>query len=75
MLEDAGRQAGESSGDKMATLRTYLLTEVQRTSYRAVAKRLGLDHRTVWNMVQGLNGNPTMRTVERIERGMSKNEI
>lgn len=53
-----------------STLRSFLAREVRRTSYRKTAQRVGIGHRTVWNIVNGVSDNPGLKTMEKIQKAM-----
>lgn len=52
-------------------LKDFLTSEVKKTSYRKVAKDIGIQHRTVYNIVNGLSNNPTLQTVQKIVIAMN----
>jgi hypothetical protein len=53
-----------------ATLRAFLTREVKNASYRRVAYWIGINHRTVWNIVNGKACNPSLETLEKIDRAL-----
>jgi hypothetical protein len=55
-----------------ATLRAFLAHEVKNASYRRVAYWIGINHRTVWNIVNGKACNPSLKTMERIDKALQE---
>ncbi len=54
------------------TIRLYLLEEVAKTSQRAVAKRLGINHGTLSRMLSKPRYEPTPETLRAIEKDMER---
>ncbi len=54
------------------TIRLYLLEEVAKTSQRAVAKRLGINHGTLSRMLSKPRYVPTQETLRAIEKDMQE---